>query len=187
MIITKTTHNPIRYYLKCVKCGIEKISKYKANTKTEFCHKCFLESGIARKGTSDKSLKNEKNKYFSHTKKEFKNCERCGKEINSIIGSKYCHTCKVVMRNKKKNKSSFYIGVCYNEKNESFRGTIIYNKKLIFSLNGRKNDKDTSKTQELKIAIIRDRFIIDNNLPHRRNFTDEQLKKHLEYFKLLLF
>ncbi|MFA7287274.1 MAG: hypothetical protein WC055_00180 [Melioribacteraceae bacterium] len=64
-----------------------------------------------------------------------------------------------------KRKKTDYRGVSFNKTKNIYSGTLTLNRSVIF----RRNFKD-----ELRAAIMRDKFIAQNNLPHEMNFPERR-------------
>lgn len=186
----------------CLICGKMFNAKTSDNTCSEFCR-------IERKRITDnlkatKYRNNHKHEEEYKRKKEEQRifietkCLNCGKDIKIEKYKKkyteFCTDCfqktrikNIKMQSKKKQKSntSGFIGVYIHLKewnrNEVWGVTskISDSRKNIF-YKRYKDDMATKKTL-IEAAIDRELFIIENNLPHTRNFTDEELKSHLQY------
>lgn len=80
------------------------------------------------------------------------------------------------MKNKSDKKSSSYFGVYWNSKNKKFYAMSFINKTKIYL---------GSFDNELDAAIIRDKFVRDNNLDRRLNFPDPEPENSIPNTKLI--
>lgn len=98
-------------------------------------------------------------------------CDECNRNSDVISG-----------RPITKKNTSGYIGVYVYRKNDNIYGykSVIVYKKCILMKNLYKDETLNDKTL-IQSAIDRDIFIIEHNLPHRRNFTDKELFVNMEY------
>ena len=80
---------------------------------------------------------------------------------------------------KKSNKTG-YIGVCIrNEKyKEGFLVNLTYNKIRLIDKNFK--DETFSDKTLIEAAVFREKYILENDLPHTRNFSDEELISNME-------
>jgi len=107
--------------------------------------------------------------------KTLKNRERIGSMHKVLVE----RGCQISANNKKKrSNTSGYIGVgiYYNKRKniDECKVQLLYQGRRLL------NHKYEGNTQGLlKGAIDRDLFIIENELPHRRNFTDEELLENI--------
>ena len=107
-------------------------------------------------------------------------CDYCSNKGENKIE----RTCKL---KKRKSNTSGYIGVCvkkYKDKIIGYKATLYYGKKRL--LNNVYKDEDLREVTLKMAAIDRDIFIIENCLPHARNFTDFELTKEIENLHILL-
>lgn len=111
-------------------------------------------------------------KLFENFYKDMKDSHEDGLEIDRIDNSLgYCKTnCKwstrseqILNTDKVSGTSSKYRGVCWNNLNKNWRAYV--------SKEGKHTNVGSFK-EEIEAAKAVDKFIIENNLPNRRNFSE---------------
>lgn len=86
------------------------------------------------------------------------------------------HKTNIRNKGKQKNCSSKYLGVCYNKNNKNWRAYV--------SIEGRNKHLGSFKTEK-EAALVRDTFILENNLTYKklnfnRGFEESTIKLHRE-------
>jgi hypothetical protein len=145
---------------------LTEISKSKKSTHTVYiceCIKCKKEVKI--------QLARYKKIYLDKDKLIY--CDKCDKLVNGNDRSS--------AKPKTKANTSGYIGVCAHTRKQVaygvkveliYKGTKLINK--VFA------DNTLSEKTFIMAAVIREKYIIENNLPHTRNFSDQELISNME-------
>ena len=173
--------SPQQMHYVCVKCNKTRISRQDKGDTTDLCRKCFLQTGAARTGTGNKNLLIDngvhggKKRYKASHRKITKNCKRCNKSfITKSEISTCCTTCGKFEQPKRQNSTSKYVGVCYVEPRKGFDGHWLSRMRhqylTIFTSIYFDSEDQTDEIKEIKCALDRDIHILENNLPHTRNF-----------------
>lgn len=136
----------------------------------------------------------KKQKYLVQEKCIICGCDLKSEKYSKTI-TKYCNSCyrekgiiniKAQSGKKPKNNTNGFLGVTIVYKNwGNFKIWGINSRISAFGKNifsKRYKDDLASKETMIKAAVDRDLFIIENNLPHTKNFNDKELE---EYKKLL--
>lgn len=189
----ESTKNRVRHEFTycCDLCGKTLVEKQDRNSKTNFCISCYRKNidkpiNESLYGLNGNYIKNPKEYICVKCNAKFTSSTKASRGVNNYNG--LCKSCSFSSKDKKEGCSSSFIGVNYQKPNKGFNGywlgKMVYKKATIFFCKYMDSDIGSDEDKQILCAINREIFIIEKQLPHKRNFSDDELSRlKLSYIK----